>query len=119
MFQALANMAKLVTADGISACHTAREFLEQLKSHLGTDCHNGVRAAGALISTLVLDGILSEKDGSIFVKTLKRMKLQKYSCPAPYAPVDACREPTLQAILVCGMGRSAIDLIFLHTGFCR
>ena len=70
-------MAKVVTSDGIVLCRTARQSFEQLKSHIGTDCHNAVRAAGALVATLVKEQILLEKDGMVLIKDLQKLRVHK------------------------------------------
>lgn len=68
-----------MTADGqIKACRTAREFLEQLKCHLGTDCFNAVRVAGGLAAMLVKDGVMPQEDDVILLKRFSQLKLQKY-----------------------------------------
>lgn len=70
-------MARVVTSDGLVACRTARDSLEQLKSHIGTDCHHAVCAAGGLVATLIKEQILLEKDGLVSIKSLRRLRLQK------------------------------------------
>ena len=83
-------MARVVTADGlVQACRTAREFLEQLKCHLGTDCLNAIRAAGGLTATLLKDGKMPEEDGTIYLKRFNQLKLRKYTV-AVFCPLN-CR----------------------------
>eukprot|EP00892_Ulva_mutabilis_P006562 jgi/Ulvmu1/4278/UM198_0002.1 len=114
--KALACMAKVVTSDGIVARRTARESLEQLKSHIGTDCHHAVCAAGGLVATLIREQILLENDGKVFVRHLQRLRVQKLVQISKAALrslriINLERHPSLMGIGMCKEGYSVFSML--------